>query len=303
MASKKKTSKKKRSTKTKRPRTTKNTGKPYEQLTREVFARMEPLVRVGAKVEHDVLVKGRSGLEHQIDVLITIDAGPVVSRTLIQCKDWGSPVKKSDVQALWGVINDVPGSNGFFVARSGYQDGAKQYAAHNGIKLYVLRKPIEDDWDGYIKEVGITMAFLMPSIAITSIEPDAEWAKPRLTELGVPPGQSFNFRMQIDRDSTFEFESGVVRGIEEIMAPYRPASPCEPHEVRHEFGEDGLMLPTPDFHLPKMRIKALTATVSASEHVEPITIDFASMVSYLFLDVLEGDSRFLGADGGPPRQR
>ena len=72
----------------------KNTGKAYEELTEQVFRRL--LATHGglvANVQRDVEIQGRS-TTHQIDVTFEFVAGPVSYRTIVQCKDWGSPVKQ-----------------------------------------------------------------------------------------------------------------------------------------------------------------------------------------------------------------
>jgi len=75
----------------------KNTGKPYEKLTQDVFASI--LKQDGAAtvvVEHDRDIQGRTAL-HQIDVYWKFRYGPAEYETLVQCKDWASPVDQGEV--------------------------------------------------------------------------------------------------------------------------------------------------------------------------------------------------------------
>ena len=127
----------------------KNTGKPYEQLTEQVFTRL--LAHGGhvcANVRRDIILQGKS-TKHQIDVYFDFMAGPALYQTLVQCKDWGAPVKQEQVLAFHDVLNDIPGQpRGIMVARSGFQEGAHNVARHHGIELYELREPRDEDWTG-----------------------------------------------------------------------------------------------------------------------------------------------------------
>lgn len=135
--------------------TSKNTGKEYETLPQRVFTRILAQERVCSDIERDVVVQGRA-TQHQLDVTFTFSIGTVRYRTIIQCKDWKSPVKQEQVLAFRTVLDDIPGQpRGVMVSRAGFQKGARNAAAHHGIQLYELRAPRDEDWDGLIKRIEI----------------------------------------------------------------------------------------------------------------------------------------------------
>ena len=120
-----------------------NTGKAYEKLTQAVFSQIVNQKAVDTiAVEHDVVLQGRT-TKHQIDVYWEFEVGGVRYRTVVQCKDWTSPVDQGELLKLKAVLDDLPEQpRGIFVTRTGYQSGAKDFADAHGIVLYELREPL-----------------------------------------------------------------------------------------------------------------------------------------------------------------
>lgn len=211
--------------------TGKNTGTPYEQLTREVFARMMDLKKVGATVKHNVVLTGKSGTTHQIDVYVEFETGGVTYKTLISCKDHRRSAKKSYVLELHDVLNDIPGQpRGILVSRGGFQKGAVDYARHHDILLYQLREKQDEDWDELIQKIGITMVFQVPNFDMTSVELDMDWAKNKLQQMGIAGG-SWSFTSPGGREHRCVMESGRVTTWNEVFNPYMPEEPNTSTEV------------------------------------------------------------------------
>lgn len=124
----------------------KNTGVEYEKLTQRVFSLIVNQNRVNnIDVQHHVFLQGKTN-KHEIDVYWKFSDGVSDFKTVIQAKDWGSPVKMEHIYALSGIINDLPGTvKGIFVSRSSYQSGAITAAEAFGIDLYELRSPTDSD--------------------------------------------------------------------------------------------------------------------------------------------------------------
>lgn len=121
----------------------KNTGKPFEKLTQEIYQAFcdfdtNEYGFKKIKVQHDVKIQGKSGTTHQIDVFWEFNLAGVNYKTLVEVKDWKSSVKKEQISSLKGKIDDIPNSKGIFVSRTGFQEGAKTYAEHYGIQLITL---------------------------------------------------------------------------------------------------------------------------------------------------------------------
>lgn len=121
----------------------KNTGKDFEKLIQEIYQAFCDFdcKTYGLKtiqVQHNVKIKGKSGTEHQIDVFWKFNVAGVEYNTLIEAKDWKSPIKKEQLLSLKSKIDDIPNSNGIFVSKSGFQEGAKIYAEYSGIQLITI---------------------------------------------------------------------------------------------------------------------------------------------------------------------
>lgn len=121
----------------------KNTGTSFEKLTQEIYQSFCDFdtSKYGFKklqVLHDVKIQGKSGATHQIDVFWEFNLAGIGYSTIVEVKDWKTPVKKEQIMSLKAKIDDIPNSNGIFVSRVGFQEGAKTYAEHNGIQLITI---------------------------------------------------------------------------------------------------------------------------------------------------------------------
>jgi hypothetical protein len=118
---------------------TNNTGTSYELLTKEIFSAILNQGSVlNIDVKHNVVLQGKT-VEHQIDVYWEFEQGGIKHTVVVEAKDWNSPVKQGDLFQFKAVLDDLPGQpRGVFIARSGYQRGAKEYAKIHGIIIYEL---------------------------------------------------------------------------------------------------------------------------------------------------------------------
>ncbi|MBE6911059.1 MAG: restriction endonuclease [Ruminococcaceae bacterium] len=126
----------------------KNTGESFEKLTQEIyqsFCDFDASEYGIKKIEvlHDVKLKGNSGATHQIDVFWKFNFAGVSYSTIVEVKDWKTPVKKEQIMSFKAKIDDIPNSNGIFVSRMGFQEGAKLFAEHNGIQLVTITEDVE----------------------------------------------------------------------------------------------------------------------------------------------------------------
>jgi len=288
----------KKTTTNKKPQ--KNTGIPFEQLTREVFARMEGIKQMGGSVTHNVVLTGKSGTSHQVDVYAEFALGETRYKTIISCKDYSSPVKKSHVMELHDLLGEIPGQpRGVLVSRSGFQQGAINYAKHHGIGLYQLREKQEEDWDGLIKEIHMTMTFQVPRYDLKNPDLDMDWARERLKNMGITGGQ-WELVGGGDGDRKCILESGKATTWNALFDPHMPTEPNTIKEVLLTFEGDRPMLPLQNFPLSHVPMKSTTVRISYSVIQQPMIVNFDHVVAYCFRDALSGKFRFLGADGGPP---
>lgn len=164
----------------------KNTGIPYELLTKRIFQDILDQSQVKTiKVEHNVTLVGKTA-SHQVDVYWKFQLNGFEYETVVQAKDWNQAVNQGALLQFKAVLDDLPGFPvGIFVTRTGYQSGARDYAASHGIKLYELREPNDRDLDGRIKEIHVRMHFQMPQVSQEKPVIDVEWAKAEQQRLSI----------------------------------------------------------------------------------------------------------------------
>jgi hypothetical protein len=273
-----------------------NTGKPYESLTELVLARLLAQDKVCAKVERDVVIVGRS-TKHQIDVTFEFIAGPTHYRTIVECKDWASPVDQGEVLEFRSTLDDIPGQpRGIMVSRSGFQDGAKNVARHHGIELYELREPRDEDWEGLLRRIVITVRVSAPTFQNVSFVLDEAWIKEQIAILGIP---GLDRNLHIDgQEVEVASESGEPYDLEDGLNAQVPHEPCETVSIRHTFPKP-LFVNAPGCPIPKLRVLGIKAevTVRQEELPQEITASLDHLIAYCFRDVLQGKSRFLDGDG------
>jgi hypothetical protein len=100
------------------------------------------------KVEHNVVLKGRSGAPRQIDVLITHTHGLYTEKILVECKYWNTKIKRSNIDAMVTQMQDLNASKGVFFTVKGCQSGAQTMAKHAGIEVFLVREPEDQEWGG-----------------------------------------------------------------------------------------------------------------------------------------------------------
>ena len=113
-----------------------NTNTEYEKFTRELCERLALYKGLlSSSVQHNVKLRGESGLNHQIDVYWEYEKNGEVHRVAIECKNYSYGVSIGKVRDFYGVISDLDNVKGIMVTTVGYQKGAKQFANHYGISL------------------------------------------------------------------------------------------------------------------------------------------------------------------------
>ncbi len=128
----------------------------YEKLTQSIYQailKSESIENIS--VEHNVGVKGKSGVTHQIDVLWHFKLANIEHTVLVECKNYATNITLEKVRNFHSVLDDIGNARGLIVTKTGFQSGASEFAQFNGIGLKVLRKPTELDWEGRIKEIHV----------------------------------------------------------------------------------------------------------------------------------------------------
>lgn len=275
---------------------TKNTGTGYEHLTQEVFSRLHAQQGFVTNVERNVVLDGKApGTRHQLDVTFTFEVGGVPYRTIVQCKDWGSAVKQEQVLAFKQVLEEIPGQpRGIIVARSGFQDGAKKLAAHHGIKLYELREPKDEDWDGLIRTFIVHGHLRAPHFEDVRVVLDEDGIRQELTVHGLT---EINVDFESYGAPNAFFESGERCDVNKILNALVPKEGNGPIRVRHDFPER-VFIEVSGLALPRLPLLAIEATILVTDHRREFRVNIDHLIAYAFRDVLGGEVQFLRADGG-----
>ena len=124
-----------------------NRNTEYELFTRHIYEVIANSVSINPTyVRHNVKLKGRSGLNHQIDVYFEYEDGSGVHRVAIECKNYSTLIPISRVRDFFGVLYDLGGDvKGIMVSKKGFQRGVKQYAKQYSIDLIQLREVSENE--------------------------------------------------------------------------------------------------------------------------------------------------------------
>ena len=130
----------------------------YEELVKDIYLALGQAN--GVTIEcwgSSCRIQGPPGVSNQIDVLTSHSDGLHQYRTAISCKYWNKRVDIPRVREFAQIVQDARLSKGVMVSKMGFTGPAKTYAESKNIGLVELRKPVDKDWDGYIREVHITL--------------------------------------------------------------------------------------------------------------------------------------------------
>lgn len=169
----------------------------YELLTQAVYQAI--LLKEGftTKVLHNQSILGRSGVKHQVDVYWEFSQAAISHNVLVECKNYASDITLEKVRNFFAVLHDTGASRGIMVAKTGYQEGVEKFAKYYNIKLMLLRKPNEEDWNGKIRGIDIKIDFRYirqnPKITIKFASEDDKEAF--LLFQSQNPGKAFSSRL------------------------------------------------------------------------------------------------------------
>ena len=107
---------------------------------------------------------GKSGVNHQIDVLTSHSDGIHTYKTAIECKCWDRKVPKDDVMKLSEIISDTDIEKGVLVSKSGFTPDARRIAESKNISLVELRKSVDKDWNDSLKQLDMELNFCVDEI-------------------------------------------------------------------------------------------------------------------------------------------
>lgn len=155
-----------------------NTGIPYEKLVQHIYQQIVKCDGIKTiDVQHNVTLKGKT-TTHQIDVYWEFAIGGIIYRTVIQAKDWTNRVHQGEMLTFKAVLDDLPnGTTGVFIAKNGFQRGAIDVAKANGILIYTFCPAAEDNWNGQIPIITVTLQLRTPFYHQPHFSMPLDWAR------------------------------------------------------------------------------------------------------------------------------
>ncbi len=171
----------------------------YEIGVAQVYSRLVNKNLPGLKISKNQVLKGHSGVVHEIDVLISFDLLGLERKLLIECKNFAKKkVEKADVMVLHAKMGDIGNSFGALISRTGFQSGAKEYCEHFGISA------IEADEQDLTTELA--------KIALRNVLPEEDdVAKPFYTIMIHSEGMNTGTYKMVPLDDSMAFMLFVAR--------------------------------------------------------------------------------------------
>jgi hypothetical protein len=112
-----------------------HTWKTFEEITRQLQQDLAP----DARITHNEKLVGKSGAEHQCDVILRRPVGQLIFTCVIECKDHNDPVGSELMRAFIGKMHDLSDVHqGIMVSASGFTSDALKLAAEHRIRTYKL---------------------------------------------------------------------------------------------------------------------------------------------------------------------
>ena len=112
----------------------------YEMVVKELIQSKlrEDCPQANLTVIHNAKCHGKSGHEHQIDVLVELVIAGVRLKIPVECKRYSRNVGIDDIMEFASRIDDISAHKGILVSTIGFERGAVRFAASKGIALVLV---------------------------------------------------------------------------------------------------------------------------------------------------------------------
>jgi hypothetical protein len=101
----------------------------------EAVASIQKNIAPGARITNNEKIKGKSGTDRQIDIVIRYNIGQYSILVIADCKDWKNPVDIGNVGQFIDMVEDVGANKGALICNAGFTEGARNRAKEKGIDL------------------------------------------------------------------------------------------------------------------------------------------------------------------------
>ena len=245
------------------------------------------------KVEHDLYYQtGITAKHHQIDVYWEFKEAGIKYKTIVQAKDWSSPVNLEKLLVFKAILNDIPGQpRGVIVTRSGYQSGPRDFAEKNGIILYELREPTAKDMADRIKIFNIKIDMFTPHFENIHLKQDEEWNISELKKKNISLSEAFLIKIGVSDSTRLYDEDGVViTTMQLLLNSLVPKEMVELQPTNKTYTFDKpTFIETEDARVPRMKIKAIDVSIFKTLTTMEYKLEDQDFVGYILKNVIDGE--------------
>lgn len=173
----------------------KDKGNDLEAQIEQFFAQND------YETTRNVILVGRSGGRHEIDVLAKKSDGITDFSVMVECKAWNHPIEKDIVSKVAYVVGDLGLNKGIIVSLEGWRIGAEQAGKELGIDL----------WDAFELEKRLGQVLVA----------ELKGAGPRRHALGLRAALSRQQgEAELSRQRTGMFGKEVIEWVELVWLPF-----------------------------------------------------------------------------------
>ena len=276
-----------------------NKNTEYEKLVQRIFQGIanQSLVE-NIDVEHNKTIIGLKG-SHQIDVYWKFKLNGVEYQTAIECKNYKNPVDIGKIRSFNDTLNDIQNINGVFVAKSGFQSGAIEYAKNSKIKLLELREQTDDDWisnekdeNGNFIPLIKTMIFDINMIVPHLEKIEFEWDNAWIAEnTNLKEGDCISYPIS-GGTNIFDKDDNVINNIQHYFNQIPKVDGEEMTSHTFDFEEAFIYTYETKFKFTKMIMSCKFSYLN-----ERMIIDGGRTVSHILKNVLTGEWNFVDIHG------
>ncbi|PRA08668.1 MULTISPECIES: restriction endonuclease [unclassified Paenibacillus] len=203
-------------------------GKEFEEFIHYVYSNLIKLNDSKARISKRTTLVGRSNSTSEFDIYYEFQHLNILHKVAIECKNHVNPVSVKEVRDFVYKVNDVGNVVGVMISKAGYQEGAKNVAHHDHIKLMTI-----NDLPSFSQIVGMKISKLFlpdhdvigaPFWIIMEKFEDFEVNGNYMT---FPNNSEYNYKFLIplffskvvaEKFNEVSFEgSGVVRGVNQMQ--------------------------------------------------------------------------------------
>lgn len=276
-----------------------NKNTEYEKLVQKIFQGINNQnIAANIEVEHNKTLTGLKG-SHQIDVYWKFNLKGIEYQTAIECKNYRSPIDIGKIRAFNDTLNDIQNINGIFVAKSGFQSGAIEYAKNSKIKLLELREQTDKDWISsekdengnfisLIKKVIIDFYIVVPHLEKIDFEWDMKWIA---ENTDMKKGDKFSYPISGETE-IFDRNDNAINNINYYFNQVAKGKDTDTASQTFDLDEAFIYA-----NETKLKFNKMTISCKFSTSNEQMIIDGGKMVSHILKNVLTGEWNFVDIYG------